>query len=668
MCKNTNSNVDDAPSVTPVVQGIPIVFNNLEYSVAVGGKNDEPVKILLHLSGAFLPGRLTALMGPSGSGKSTLLDCLSGRKTTNVVVDTGGSNDNCNAPGFKGEILYGDRTPTTLDFRRSVGYVEQFDTLVGELTVEQMLHYTAELKLPATISKEERTARVEEVLAMLDLTSCRSTVIGSSLMRGISGGQAKRVNIGLALITSPPVLFLDEPTSGLDSRTANEVVMLLQRLAHEGRTVVCTIHSPSGHAFAQFDDLYMIVQGETVFDGPLPKVQEYFEALGHVRDAESSMPEWLVDLTSGMQDMVVDNSHEGGSKENPKSFLPSETELTSGSEVNDPATQGHRKQLDRRGSSFAETFASSKFMEETRQQRRKTLQKMSEDANPHVAHPPPSNWTKLWALLKYRTVAHYKDGEFLGVRFGEKIVYALLIFSLYWGIGDNMDQQSIASTASLLFLIATLCGFGAAAFVPVLNLERKLFYRELADGCYTPVVYFANKFIEEAFIALFTSAIFCVMVYYGCALTGSFGILFITYYLTTMIGIALAYFFAAAVNSLDAANTLLPLYVTMCLFFGGLFIVFDKIPVYWEWFSWTVFLRYAWGALMVDNYADSAAGQALVFVDDAGNPITVLEFYGMSNGPIMNSIGACFGMLSGLLVIFAGLCLAALIYIRHEKR
>jgi hypothetical protein len=147
-------------------------------------------------------------------------------------------------------------------------------------------------------------------------------------------------------------------------------------------------------------------------------------------------------------------------------------------------------------------------------------------------------------------VAHYKDGEFLGTRFGEKIIYALLILSLYFGLGDVPDPQSIASISSLLYFISTLCGFGAAAFVPTLNLERKLFYRELADGCYAPTTYYLSKFIEEAVIAVLTSALFSVIVHPGVKLTGNFGIFFLTYYLTTLIGIVLAYFFSAAVPSL----------------------------------------------------------------------------------------------------------------------
>merc|ERR1719231_659621 len=110
---------------------------------------------------------------------------------------------------------------------------------------------------------------------------------------------------------------------------------------------------------------------------------------------------------------------------------------------------------------------------------------------------------------------HYRSGEFLGPPIGDKIFSGLLILSLYWGIGDNTDAQSIQSTASLLYFVAALCGYGAAAFVPSLTLDRPLFYRELADGCYSAAIYYLHKFIEEAFLCVFTSLIFSVIVFFG---------------------------------------------------------------------------------------------------------------------------------------------------------
>lgn len=154
------------------------------------------------------PGELAALVGPSGSGKSTLLDVLAGRKTVGATT---------------GLIRYAGTAPTTAFLRRFTGYVEQDDTLIPNLTVAEMVSYTAALKLPTTTTSAERAARVGAVIDQLALAGCRDVRIGSVLARGISGGQAKRVNIALALVSRPKVLFLDEPTSGLDSYTSNKV-------------------------------------------------------------------------------------------------------------------------------------------------------------------------------------------------------------------------------------------------------------------------------------------------------------------------------------------------------------------------------------------------------------------------------------------------------------
>ena len=124
---------------------------------------------------------------------------------------------------IEGEVLFAGQKLARGALRNLTGYVEQFDTLIGELSVKQMLMYTAELKLPPATSRADKEARVQRVITKLGLEGCADTTIGNVLQRGISGGQAKRVNIALALITQPRVLFLDEPTSGLDSHMANEV-------------------------------------------------------------------------------------------------------------------------------------------------------------------------------------------------------------------------------------------------------------------------------------------------------------------------------------------------------------------------------------------------------------------------------------------------------------
>eukprot|EP00962_Isochrysis_galbana_P052036 scaffold23424_cov121-Isochrysis_galbana.AAC.4 len=135
-----------------------------------------------------------------------------------------------------------------------------------------------------------------------------------------------------------------------------------------------------------------------------------------------------------------------------------------------------------------------------------------------------------------------------------------------------------------------------------------------------------------------------------------------------MTGICLAYAIAALVPSMEAANALLPTYVTTCMYFGGLFLLFEKIPTAWYWFSWTSFLRYSWGAQMLNQYTDTEVGRYPAFFDEStGVPTNVLDFYGME-GAIMGSLGACIGLLALCTFIFASCGAVILTFVRHSAR
>ena len=139
----------------------------------------------------------------------------------------------------------------------------------------------SELLLPSSMPRLERKARVDKVIDVLRLEKSRSTTIGGSLKRGISGGEAKRVNIGIALISNPNVIFLDEPTTGLDSNMANEIAVLLQSLARGGSTVVAILHNPTALTFSMFDNLMMLSKrGHVIYNGPRADARIYYESLG----------------------------------------------------------------------------------------------------------------------------------------------------------------------------------------------------------------------------------------------------------------------------------------------------------------------------------------------------------------------------------------------------
>merc|ERR1719420_347908 len=181
------------------------------------------------------------------------------------------------------------------------------------------------------------------------------------------------------------------------------------------------------------------------------------------------------------------------------------------------------------------------------------------------------------------------------------------------------------------------------------------------------LTYYIAKFFEEAVLCVFTSFIFCAITFWGIALQGSFLIYVVTYYMTTMLGIVLAYAVAAVAPNMEAANALLPTYVTICMYFGGFFLLFEKIPVGWQWFSWTSFLRYSWAALMLNHYEGSELDSTPMFVDKNGVPQTGLEFYGMDEGS-MASLDGCLAIQAAMIFIFASLGALAISKVNHLKR
>ena len=143
----------------------------------------------------------------------------------------------------------------------------QEDVLLGTLTVRETITYSANLRLPNTMTKEEIDDIVEATIMEMGLQECSDRVIGNWHLRGISGGEKKRLSIALEILAKPQILFLDEPTSGLDSASAFFVIQTLRNVARDGRTVISSIHQPSSEVFALFDDLFLLSSGETVYFG-----------------------------------------------------------------------------------------------------------------------------------------------------------------------------------------------------------------------------------------------------------------------------------------------------------------------------------------------------------------------------------------------------------------
>ncbi|KAJ7071333.1 P-loop containing nucleoside triphosphate hydrolase protein [Mycena amicta] len=233
---------------------------------------DKP--ILNDISTYFRAGEISAILGPSGAGKSTLLQLICANRKLNA-----GPNAHFETSG---ELLF-NGLPATNDVRQSVAFVEQEDDYhLSALTVRETLRYAAILRLPPKMSKKRKIARAEEVLLMLGLKDCADVYVGGELLKGISGGEKRRLSLAVQMISDPSILVVDEPTSGLDSFIANNVMECLKDIARSGRTVIVSIHQPRSDIFHSLDNLLILAKGgNAVFSGKREEAVRIMETQGY---------------------------------------------------------------------------------------------------------------------------------------------------------------------------------------------------------------------------------------------------------------------------------------------------------------------------------------------------------------------------------------------------
>ncbi|KAJ7176335.1 ABC-2 type transporter-domain-containing protein [Mycena crocata] len=249
-------------------------------------KDGSSRRLLDHVDGWVRPGTLTALMGVSGAGKTTLLDVLATRTTIGVV---------------SGEMLVNGRQRDQ-SFQRKTGYVQQQDLHLATATVRESLVFSALLRQHKSIPTAEKLAYVEEVIALLEMESYASAIVGVP-GEGLNVEQRKRLTIGVELAAKPELLvFFDEPTSGLDSQTAWSICQLMRKLANHGQAILSTIHQPSAILMQEFDRLLFLAPGgKTVYFGDIGEnskvLTAYFEKYGAAPcPADANPAEWMLEV------------------------------------------------------------------------------------------------------------------------------------------------------------------------------------------------------------------------------------------------------------------------------------------------------------------------------------------------------------------------------------
>ncbi|KAK7320301.1 hypothetical protein VNO77_29647 [Canavalia gladiata] len=525
-------------------------------------EEDRYKKILKGITGSIGPGEILALMGPSGSGKTTLLRVVGGRLQDNV----------------KGKITYNDvrYNPAV---KRRIGFVTQEDVLFPQLTVEETLIFSALLRLPNNMSKQEKYARVEITVKELGLERCRHTKIGGGFLKGISGGERKRTSIGYEILVDPSLLLLDEPTSGLDSTSANRLLLTLQGLAKGGRTIITTIHQPSSRIFHMFDKLLLIAEGYPVYYGKARDSMQYFSSMRFTPEIPMNPAEFLLDLATGQ----VNNISVPG-------------DILEDQESADSST------------------AVIKYLQ---LRYKNTLEPKEKEENHRATNTPEhlqlaiqvkKDWTLGWLdqffILYKRTFRARCKDYFDKLRLVQALGIALLLGLLWWKSSTNTEAQ-LRDQVGLMFYICIFwtssCIFGAVYVFP---FEKVYLVKERKADMYRLSVYYASSTLCDMVAHVFYPTFFMLILYFMAGFKRTVACFFLTLFAVLLIAITsqgAGELFGAAVMSIQRAGMVASLILMLFLLTGGYYV--QHVPKMMQWLKYFSFVYYGFRLLLKVQYS-----------------------------------------------------------------
>lgn len=587
---------------TKIEMPSPLQWRNLNVSSRLMER-----KLLDNVSGEIKHNHFCAIMGPSGSGKSTLLNALACRLDRNI--------------DSQGELLLFGKKYSLSDIKQRGGYVMQDDLLNEFLTVEETLLFTANLRMKPNTSPEAQQERVDEVIRLLGLESCRKVVIGGATRKGISGGERKRVSIGIELLPFPQLLFLDEPTSGLDSVSSLALCRILRSLAHQECAIIATIHQPQFRIFELFDDLILLKSGHFLYSGPAAQASEHWASAGMPVPAGTNVADHLLDSITP----ELNNQEAAEQTENAIKLRKIYEQIP----TTDPL-----------------------------------IAKDSEDKPLRATQ----SWCQQFRILTKRSFnAQIRQWKLIVVSVIQTIVMSILIGTVFLRIGHY--QSSITKRQPVLFFCVINQGvFGSMQMINSFPSERILTLRERAAGTYLSSAYFMAKSASEAPAQLLQPIIFSLIVYWITGFQDHADKWFIFcgfMILCNAAAVSLALMVSAVMRTTNAAVTILPLLMEMNRLFGGFFLSPAMLPSYFSWLDALSYVKYTYIGIALNELSHLDLECLPSELKNGVCPVThgeqTLQTLGMNN----YSMGMCAGILIALIF---GMRLAAYLAVRFLKR
>ncbi|KAF9973628.1 hypothetical protein BGZ73_003124 [Actinomortierella ambigua] len=607
-----------------------LTVSNLHYEVSVQQQPKEGEKksvfkrqpnvqraLLNNVSVKATPGRVLAIMGPSGSGKTTLLDLVADRQARiNGKI--------------QGQILLNDVPVKEYGAirKRLVGYVTQEDDFIETLTVQETLTFAAHMKLPRSMSNADKAARVNAVMHELGLTHIRHTKVGGTVIRGISGGEKRRVTIAIELLSSPSILLLDEPTSGLSATDALNVSKAIKELARRGRTVILTVHQPRSDIFELFDDLLLLSQGNVVYFGTATDASTYFEGLGHECPVGWNVADHLLDLITLHETDKIQAAASNATKED--------------------FAKAYRDYVSTNGDALLTRRLAEGSNSNEKQERDALLAKYRQEYSTEYA---ARTMTQVLLLTKRSMINLARHPTIFQAAVFIHVVFALVVGSLFSGLKDRpeMGTMSFNKSISLFFICSFLATMTFAAMAQFI-IERSLFLRERAAGMYRTTSYFLAKTIVETLSYTILTVVFVVIVYFLIGLNGSLIYYFVSVAVFVNVALSLIAAIGAGAENSEVGMNLLSLFNTMAMLFSGFVVAREQVPRGWIWMYWASYYQWAFSGLLKNEFDDgSSRGTA------------TLVYYGVQNLDWLTKWNVVFILLGyfvlfrliGLLLLFA---------------
>lgn len=571
-------------------------FTDVTYKVVLKGMTSSEEKDILYgISGSVNPGEVLALMGPSGSGKTTLLNLLGGR---------------ISQPTIGGSITYNDQSYSKF-LKSRIGFVTQDDVLFPHLTVKETLTYAARLRLPKTLTKEQKEKRALDVIYELGLERCQDTMIGGSFVRGVSGGERKRVCIGNEIIINPSILFLDEPTSGLDSTTALKIVQMLQDIAEAGKTVVTTIHQPSSRLFHKFDKLILLGKGSLLYFGKASESMDYFQSIGCSPLISMNPAEFLLDLANGnINDVSV----------------PSE--LEDKVQIGNAAVETYHGKPSPADVHEYLVEAYESRVAETEKKKMMVSVPLDEDLKVKVVSRKRewgARWDEQFSILFWRGIKERRHDYFSWLRITQVLSTAIILGLLWWQ-SDSKNPKDLQDQAGLLFFIAVFWGF-FPVFTAIFTFpqERAMLNKERAADMYRLSAYFLARTTSDLPLDLILPVLFLLVVYFMAGLRLSaapFFLTILTVFLCIIAAQGLGLAIGATLMDLKRATTLASVTVMTFMLAGGFFV--QKVPIFISWIRYMSFNYHTYKLLLKVQYEHLTPIVNGVKIDDGLTEVVAL--------------------------------------------